>query len=163
MQFRGFIGTHPIVLDAKQRLTVPASFREQLRIHSGAESFWLIPHWNGSLLALRPEQYQRLIEHLAASVSVFAPDDGGVLHSVAADSMFHTCDSAGRIVLGDAFRKHARFEKGGPGKGFAVGMGPTFSFWSEELYAPYLAEQATVDARKKAFERLAQLGIQVGL
>ena len=141
-----FLGTHQNRLDAKGRVSVPASFRAGLRALAGeAES-------GGVALVLRPSHKHACIEAwppstfdaLAAPLErldLFSEDHDDMASALYADAFPVESDKEGRIVLPEALLAHAGISGGVT----FMGLGRIFQIWQPEA-----AEKRREEARERA-------------
>jgi MraZ protein len=144
-----FLGTHQNRLDAKNRVSIPAPFRNALRAtHAPATP-------EAASLVLRPSHAHDCIEvwpatvfhALETSLSRYDPlsesyDDLAV--ALYGDAFPVEADKEGRIVLSDDLRAHAHLTDSVT----FIGLGRTFQIWQPELARARRA-QAREMARSK--------------
>ncbi len=152
-----FLGTHQNRLDAKGRVSIPASFRAALR--GGADLAGAIP------MVLRPSHIHQCIEGwpvaafqaLAApleAMDVFSPAHDDMAAALYCDAYPMEADREGRIVLPELLVSHAGLSD----VVVFMGLGRTFQIWE-----PALAERRRTEARERARERgLTLPGPQTG-
>ncbi len=144
-----FLGTHVNKLDAKGRVSIPASFRVSLRGGSGDGSS------SGTSLVLRPSHNQPCIEawpstafHALATplerLDVFSEEHDDLAATIYADACPLDADKEGRIVLPDNLVAHA----GLTDTAVFMGLGRTFQIWE-----PAAAERRRAEARERARSR----------
>ncbi len=146
-----FLGTHQNRLDAKGRVSVPASFRAALRSRNGANG----GEANGTHLVLRPSHQHQCIEAWPTDefealaqplnrLDLFSQAHDDLASSLYADAYPVEADKEGRIVLPDQLVSYA-------GLGETVvfmGLGRIFQIWEPEAAAKRRAE-----ARERARTR----------
>ncbi len=144
-----FLGTHVNKLDAKSRVSIPASFRVSLRGGSGDGAS------SGTSLVLRPSHNQPCIEawpsaafHALATplerLDVFSEEHDDLAATIYADACPLDADKEGRIVLPDNLVAHA----GLTDTAVFMGLGRTFQIWE-----PAAAERRRAEARERARSR----------
>lgn len=146
-----FLGTHQNRLDAKGRVSIPASFRSALKKQSpNAES--QNGDGNGCVqLILRPSHQYPCIEAwpeasfaaLAQSLSEleqFSPEREDFATTLYSDAYPMETDKEGRIVLPGDLAGHANLN----GAVTFMGLGETFQIWE-----PSAAEQRRTQARDR--------------
>jgi MraZ protein len=148
-----FIGTHHGKLDGKGRMSVPVSFRNELKLESRSGNtaptapspLYLLPSRKLVCIEARTEKG---FDALKAELSKMARL-GDEYHDLAtaffADSIRLEADKEGRIVLPADLIAHAELKPEGPIT--VMGIGDTFEIWDVEAAARRKAE-----ARKKAAE-----------
>jgi MraZ protein len=118
-----FLATHENKLDKKGRVSLPASFRQQLGSHS---SIVLIPSWqNQCLEGYSFEQFQDLSRRTDLSQTLTGQNDEFAYQVFARAQEFYV-DSEGRFVLSQIFRNHAELTH----DLIFVGMGQKFQIWN---------------------------------
>ncbi len=144
-----FLGTHVNKLDAKGRVSIPASFRVSLRGGSGDDTSSV------TSLVLRPSHNQPCIEawpsaafHALAMplerLDVFSEEHDDLAATIYADACPLDADKEGRIVLPDNLVAHA----GLTDTAVFMGLGRTFQIWE-----PAAAERRRAEARERARSR----------
>ena len=144
-----FLGTHVNKLDAKGRISIPASFRASLRGGPGDASVSV------TSLVLRPSHNQPCIEawpsaafHALATplerLDVFSEEHDDLAATIYADAYPLEADKEGRIVLPDNLVAHA----GLTDTAVFMGLGRTFQIWE-----PAAAERRRAEARERARSR----------
>lgn len=144
-----FLGTHQNRLDAKGRVSVPASFRAALR--QGAEP----AGGNGTQMVLRPSHKHPCVEAwpmaefqaLAAPLNrldLFSEEHDDLASTLYAEAFPADIDKEGRIVLPDALIAHASLHDAV----VFMGLGRTFQIWEPEA-----AERRRAEARESARSR----------
>jgi MraZ protein len=141
-----FLGTHVNKLDAKGRVSVPASFRAVLKSPDAG---------NGTQLILRPSHKFPCIEAWPAAIfeelaeplerlDLFSEEHEDMAAALYPDAFPVDADKEGRIVLPDDLVTHA----GLTDAVVFMGMGRTFQIWE-----PAAAERRRAEARVRARER----------
>jgi MraZ protein len=143
VRMASFLGTHQNRLDAKGRVSVPASFRAALRSRDDN---------NGTHLVLRPSHQHRCIEAWPSSefealaqplnrLDLFSQAHDDLAASLYSDAFAVEADKEGRILLPDNLVSYA-------GLGETVvfmGLGRIFQIWEPEA-----AERRRAEARERA-------------
>jgi len=149
-----FLGTHVNRLDAKGRVSIPASFRTTLRAANATTNGADEIAAPGALI-LRPSHKDACIEGWAAAtfmtlaskmerLDLFGDDSDDLAFTLYADASELEADKEGRIVLPAALAAHA-----GLGETVAfVGLGRQFQIWDPQAVATRRAL-----ARERARER----------
>jgi len=149
-----FLGTHQNRLDAKGRVSVPASFRTALRaLAAEAEAPFLvlrpshqhacIEGWPGVMFRQLTTQLDRL--------DLFSEAHEDMAASLFADAWPVEADREGRIVLPEALVMHAGLTEGV----VFMGLGHTFQIWE-----PQAADRRRAEARARA--KTAHLTLPAG-
>ncbi len=155
-----FLGTHQNRLDAKGRVSVPASFRNALRQDNGSASAGTNGNGNGTHFILRPSHKHPCIEAWPTAefdalakplerFDVFSEEHDDLASTLYADAYPVETDREGRIVLPDPLIAHA-----GVGETVVfMGLGRIFQIWE-----PQAAERRRTEARDRARARGLTLG-----
>ncbi|MBB2200413.1 division/cell wall cluster transcriptional repressor MraZ [Gluconacetobacter tumulisoli] len=138
-----FLGTHQNRLDAKGRVSIPASFRTALRAQAAAGE---------SLVILRPSHQHPCIEAWPTAafaalsqpldrLDMFSDDHDDMAAALYADAYPADSDREGRIILPDALKEHA----GLTDSVAFMGLGRIFQIWE-----PAAAERRRAEARTRS-------------
>ena len=141
-----FLGTHQNRLDAKGRVSVPASFRSVLRAGGDPASAGLV---------LRPSHKHPCIEAWPATVfqelstpldrlDLFSEAHDDLAAALYADAYPVDADREGRIILPDSLVLHAGIED----QVVFMGLGRIFQIWE-----PKAADRRRTEARDRARAR----------
>ena len=117
-----FVGSYTHSLDAKNRVFIPAKFREEL-----GETFYITRKFDAYLSVYTAEgweAYLEKIEKLPESVAAEIQD------FILGGAQKCTVDSSGRIIIDDRLQKHAKINK----SVVFVGAGRQIRIWAEELW-----------------------------
>jgi MraZ protein len=136
-----FMGTHHNRLDAKGRVSIPASFRTALRDGDAPASLVLRPsHKHRCIEGWPPAMFAALSAPLQA-FDVFSEDQDDLALAVFADAWPMEADKEGRIVLPENLKAHA----GLVDSVVFMGLGTTFQIWE-----PKAAEERRAAALLRA-------------
>lgn len=138
-----FLGTHRNKIDAKGRLSVPASFRTVLKNHvqPGEALVILRPsHFFPCLEGWTASGFASLAEPLA-EYDPFSEEHEDLATSLYADAWPLDSDREGRVLLPEPLRLHASLET----EAAFMGLGRVFQIWE-----PSAAETRRQDARNRA-------------
>ena len=141
-----FLGTHQNRLDAKGRVSVPASFRSALRLLAGEEA------GPCGQIVLRPSHKQPCIEAWPTTIfqqlatplerlDLFSEAHDDLAAALYADAYPVEADKEGRIILPEPLVSHASLTD----SVVFMGLGRTFQIWE-----PAAAERRRVEARQRA-------------
>ncbi len=139
-----FMGTHRNRLDAKGRVSIPASFRACLRAPGSEPSLVLRPSQNHPCIEGWPAEVFATLEAPLATLDVFSEDQEDMASLLYADAFPTDPDREGRIVLPEPMVAFA-------GLGEVVvfmGLGRIFQLWEPEA-----AERRRAEARERARQR----------
>jgi MraZ protein len=141
-----FMGTHQNRLDAKGRVSIPASFRTVLRggDGDGAAALVLRPsHKHPCIEGWPPAVFAALSSPLQA-FDLFSEDQDDLAAALFADAWPMEADKEGRIVLPENLKAHAGLSD----SVVFMGLGATFQIWE-----PMAAEQRRAAARERVRAR----------
>lgn len=117
-----FFGEHTCTMDEKNRLSIPARFREEL----GSE--FIITRWlDGCVIVLPLDQLTKIEEALAGKGMVKTRDIRRFLYSGLARV---TPDKLGRVLVPAPLRAHAGIEK----EAVVIGVGSYAEIWSPDAW-----------------------------
>ena len=139
-----FMGTHRNRLDAKGRVSVPASFRACLRAPGDEPSLVLRPSQNHPCIEGWPAEVFATLEAPLATLDVFSEDQEDMASLLYSDAFQTDPDREGRIILPEPMVAFANL-------GEAVvfmGLGRIFQIWEPEA-----AERRRAEARERARQR----------
>ncbi|MDQ2801869.1 MAG: division/cell wall cluster transcriptional repressor MraZ [Pseudomonadota bacterium] len=150
-----FLGTHQNKLDAKGRVSVPASFRAALRQAAEAEARGAESSAGATQLVLRPSHKHPCIEAWPAAefqalaeplnrLDLFSEEHDDLANTLYADAYPVEADKEGRIVLPDALIAHGGLNE----TVVFMGLGRIFQIWE-----PAAAESRRAEARERARTR----------
>jgi len=139
-----FVSTVTNKLDAKGRVSVPASFRAILAAQDTL-GIYCLPSFSSPALeafgsALIAEVQSRL-DHLDP---FFSEDHDSRAQAILAASVFLSFDDEGRIHIPENFVAHAHLKE----RVTFVGLGRKFQIWDPERFAP--VERQRLDQARKA-------------
>lgn len=141
-----FLGTHQNRLDAKGRVSVPASFRAALRAQAadGAAGVVLRPSHKHPCVEAWPAAVFQALATPLERLDLFSEAHDDLAAALYADAYPVEADKEGRIVLPEPLVTHA-----GLGEQVVfMGLGRIFQIWE-----PQAAERRRVEARERARAR----------
>lgn len=126
-----FLGTHPLRLDDKGRLFLPAKYREEL-----AEGLVITKGQERCLYVFPVEEFQRITEALRAApmTAKAVRDYSRVFFAGASDE---TPDKQGRITIPQALRRYAGLTRDCT----VIGANTRLEIWDTQGWETYLAAQ----------------------
>ena len=139
------MGTHLNKLDAKGRVSVPASFRTALRTGSedGVAALVLRPSHKHPCIEAWPNAVFQALETPLDRLELFSEAHDDLAASLYADAWPVEADREGRIVLPEPLVAHAGLSD----QVAFLGLGRTFQIWE-----PAAAERRRAEARERARE-----------
>jgi MraZ protein len=146
-----FVSSHTLRLDAKGRVSIPASFRSVLA-RDGFDGLYCYPALDQPAVDAGGNALLAEIEAMIAGFPPYSDERDALTLSLYGTSETVKIDGEGRVILSDALKNHA-----GITKAIAfVGLGHKFQIWEPGRFRAQLAEATgTVRAVKK------QLGSRV--
>jgi len=142
-----FIGTFENKVDAKGRVSVPATFRQALagQPFNGIAAFR--SHRADAIEGCGMDFMEQMISRIAG-LDLFSPDSNDLATTIFSDSQQLSFDSTGRIQLPENFSKYAVMTD----KADFVGMGQLFLIW----------QPAKLEAHKAAaLQRASEQGLTI--
>ncbi len=140
-----FLGTHQNRLDAKGRVSVPASFRSALRGQDeAADGLILRPSHKHPCVEAWPSSVFRTLATPLDQLDVFSEEQDDLAAALYADAFPVEADKEGRIVLPDVLVTHA----GLTDTVVFMGLGRIFQIWE-----PAAADARRTQARERARAR----------
>ncbi|MEL7480954.1 MAG: division/cell wall cluster transcriptional repressor MraZ [Pseudomonadota bacterium] len=138
-----FFSTYESAIDAKGRVSVPASFRAAL---GGVSRIYVWPSFDGrSCLEAGGEALMGDYRQILSRMSPSDPAREAIVHAVFGRSADLKMDDPGRIKLPDAMLDYAGIEK----QVVFVGAFDRFRIWSPDRFAAYDAEMAVEAAANR--------------
>jgi MraZ protein len=135
-----FVGAHPVTVDGKGRVSIPAPFRAAL---AGAEHVFLWPSYAGA--CLEGGGLALLDARRAAIEMEGAPAREDLEYAVFAEARALKIDETGRISLPGDLRAHAGLN----GEATFAGLGARFEVWTPGALALRVAQaRARAAARR---------------
>lgn len=134
-----FVSTFTNKIDAKGRVSVPASFRTVLA-KDGAEGIYCYPSLDAPALDAGGNGLVKKIQSLLEDIAPYSDERDHLATALFGVSEILKIDQDGRIVLPPRLREHADIE----GQVAFVGLGDKFQIWRPERFETHLEQ-----ARKK--------------
>jgi MraZ protein len=129
-----FLGTHQSRLDAKNRVSIPAPFRNALRLLPGlatpeAASLVLRPSHGSDCIEVWPATVFHALEAALNRYDPLSESYADFAIALYGDAFPAEADKEGRIVLSDDLKAHAHLTD----SVIFIGLGRTFQIWQPEL------------------------------
>ncbi|VAV97427.1 Cell division protein MraZ [hydrothermal vent metagenome] len=149
-----FISTSEHGVDAKNRVSVPASYRAVLR-GDPHDAIYLFPHFSGQYLEGGGELFIQQYRADIARLGRYDPLAQVMEVAVLGAARRLDFDSTGRITVPKAFLEHAKISK----KATFVGCGSRFEIWNADKQATREQEMRQAAAKfMQDPEQVARLG-----
>ncbi len=143
-----FVSTFTNKIDAKGRVSIPASFRAVLERDGYAGGLYCYPSLDAPALDAGGERLAKKIDGLLAGLPDYSDERDELSVALYGDVQVLTIDGDGRIVLPESLRAHA-------GLGAAVtfvGLGDKFQIWEPRRFEKRRAEaRSKVQVTRKLF------------
>ena len=131
-----FLGTHQSRLDAKGRVSVPATFRAALKADSDAATMILRPSHQHACIEAWPIAVFNALAAPLDRFDVFSDAQNDLATALYADATQIEADKEGRIVLPERLLRHA-----GISDAMAfMGLGRRFQIWHPDAVERHLSE-----------------------
>jgi MraZ protein len=151
-----FVSTFTNKIDAKGRLSIPASFRAVLERdrYTGAAGLGLYcyPSLDAPALDAGGERLAQKIDGLLGGLPDYSDERDELAVALYGEAQFIAIDADGRIVLPKELRARIGLSEGVAEVAF-VGLGDKFQFWSPERF-----EERRARAREKVRQHRQLLG-----
>lgn len=142
-----FVSTFTNKIDAKGRVSVPASFRAVLDRDgyraADAIGIYCYPSLDAPALDCGGEKLVRKVDALLENLPDYSDERDELSVALYGDSRTLSIDGDGRIVLPEEFREHAGLQN----RATFVGLGDKFQIWEPERFE---------DRRRKAREKVQE-------
>jgi MraZ protein len=138
-----FKGSHPVTIDAKGRIAIPASYRQSL-IDDCAGRLVVTQHWDGCLLVYPLSEFQTFEQKLLSKGGL-DPQVRNIQRFLIGNARDVEMDRQGRLLLPSNLRSYAKLDS----KAVLSGMGNLFELWDEQQYhqrSDEIAAQLAQDA-----------------
>lgn len=128
-----FIGTYQHNLDPKNRIIMPAKFREEL-----GDTFFVTKGLSGCLLAMPLEKWEAFVSKISARP---AQESEKLQRFFCAGADSATPNQQGRFVIPDQLRSYAGIDK----EVTIVGTGKQVEIWSSDKWEEISAQSSVQD------------------
>ncbi len=135
-----FVSTFTNRIDAKGRVSIPASFRAVLERDGYAGGVYCYPSLDAPALDAGGERLAKKIDGLLAGLPDYSDERDELSVALYGDVQILSIDGDGRIVLPESLRAHAGLET----TVTFVGLGDKFQIWEPSRF-----EQRRLEARSK--------------
>ena len=136
-------------IDAKGRVSIPASFRAVLAKEGAAEEIFCYPHLDRPALEAGGNRLVEKIKGILEDFPIDSPERDEIATAYFGESEKIKVDPDGRAVLSKRLRDHA----GISGMAVFVGLGDKFQIWEPAAY-----EKFRMEARERARAYRRELG-----
>lgn len=152
-----FKGSHPVTIDAKGRIAIPASYRQSL-LDDCAGRLVITRHWDGCLLIYPGPEFQKFETQLLSKGSL-DPRVRNYQRFFIGNARDVDMDRQGRLLLPANLRAAASLEN----KAVLSGMGNLFELWDESLFDERNADTAARLAEDAANGELPDVLMDISL
>ena len=150
-----FVSTFTNKIDAKGRVSVPASFRAVLERDGYAGGIYCYPSLDAPALDAGGERLAKKIDGLLAGLPDYSDERDELSVALYGDVQVLSIDGDGRIVLPEGLRAHAGLE----GSVTFVGLGDKFQMWRPERFEKRReTARGKVQSTRKLFGRGSRPG-----
>jgi len=132
-----FSGEYNVSIDLKGRISVPASFRDELRDHYTAESLF-VTRFKGGLVAYPPQRWNQICANVLAMPP--GPNREANLRNRIAPAKECPFNAQGRIQIPQSLREHAGLDK----DVVVIGMFEKIEIWSQQAHLRITGESETL-------------------
>jgi MraZ protein len=130
-----FVSTFTNRLDAKGRVSIPASFRSVLMV-DGFDGLYCCPTLDRQAVDAGGNRFRATIGSSLANFQPFSEDHEYLSTTLIGESEILKIDQDGRVVLSEALRAHAGISE----KVTFVGQGYKFQLWEPSRFGAYREE-----------------------
>ncbi|MFA7307424.1 MAG: division/cell wall cluster transcriptional repressor MraZ [Hyphomicrobium sp.] len=143
-----FVSTFTNKIDAKGRVSIPASFRAVLERDGYAGGLYCYPSLDAPALDAGGERLAKKIDGLLAGLPDYSDERDELSVALYGDVQVLTIDGDGRIVLPESLRAHAGLDAAVT----FVGLGDKFQIWEPGRFEKRRAEaRSKVQVTRKLF------------
>jgi MraZ protein len=140
-----FLSTYEGKIDDKNRISIPASFRNILEYKASREIYAYSSFLNECIEVCTVERIDKLQSFLE-NMDLFSEKRDAISTAVLADCVPLQLDSKGRVSLPERLVDFAKFGK----KVFFVGKGLTFEIWDKDKFNTYYKKARQI-AKENSF------------
>jgi MraZ protein len=154
-----FVSTFTNRLDAKGRVSIPASFRTVLAV-DGFDGLYCCPTLDRQAVDAGGNRFRRTIGASLANFEPFSEDHEYLSTTLIGESEILKIDQDGRVVLGQALMEHAGISD----RVTFVGQGYKFQLWEPDRFIAYRneAKNRLRDIRKRLAPSHRAAGVTSG-
>ncbi|GAB3679999.1 division/cell wall cluster transcriptional repressor MraZ [Salinisphaera aquimarina] len=152
-----FKGSHPVSIDAKGRIAIPASYRQSL-IDDCAGRLVITRHWDGCLLIYPATEFQSFEAQLLSKGSL-NPKVRDIQRFFIGNARDIDMDRQGRLLLPSNLRVAASLES----RAVLSGLGNLFELWDETQFNDRAADTAATLAEDAANGELPDVLMDISL
>jgi MraZ protein len=154
-----FVSTFTNRLDAKGRVSIPASFRSVLMV-DGFDGLYCCPTLDRQAVDAGGNRFRATIGSSLANFQPFSEDHEYLSTTLIGESEILKIDQDGRVVLSEALRAHAGISE----KVTFVGQGYKFQLWEPSRFGAYReeAKNRLRDIRKRLVPGHRAAGVTSG-
>jgi MraZ protein len=143
-----FVSNYTLRLDAKGRVSIPASFRGVL-VRDGFEGLYCYPTLDLAAIDAGGNGLLADIESLIARFPPYSSEREDFLMALYGTSQTLKVDGEGRVILTDELKVHAGISDAAT----FVGLGQKFQIWEPQRFRAHLAQAtATLRAARRSQE-----------
>jgi transcriptional regulator MraZ len=130
-----FISTYVNRLDAKGRVSIPASFRAILAV-DGTDSLYCCPTLRGDAVDAGGVRFRETIRAMLGNYAPFSEDYELLSTTLIGESEMLKIDQDGRVILSDSIKASTGISD----RATFVGQGFKFQIWEPDRFAVYRSE-----------------------
>jgi MraZ protein len=139
-----FLGEYRHNLDSKDRLTIPAKYREEL-----SNGVYFVQGFDNNLMAMNAMIFDKILHRLQA-LNIADPDVRLLNRRILGSATQVDVDKNGRVLIPEFLRQRVNLNC----ELVLVGQGAYFEIWSPEEYAKQEAAQLDTEANNQRFKVL---------
>ena len=139
-----FLGEYRHNLDNKDRLTIPAKYREEL-----GDGLYFVQGFDNNLMAMNAVIFDKILHRLQA-LNIADPDVRLLNRRILGSATQVEVDKNGRVLIPEFLRQKVNLNR----ELVLVGQGMYFEIWSPEEYAKQEAAQLDTEANNQRFKVL---------
>lgn len=148
-----FLGRYEHTIDEKGRISIPAKFRETLKVNY--DERLIITTMDGCLYAY-PHKEWKIIEEKASNFDIIKPEDRQFMRIFFSGAMECNLDKLGRIIIPPTHREYAGIVK----DVIFAGMLKRIEIWSKERFEEKIIKPSFDSSRDALMSEMAsRLGI----
>ncbi|MGE5557876.1 MAG: division/cell wall cluster transcriptional repressor MraZ [Bacillota bacterium] len=142
-----FMGEYQHTLDQKDRLIIPAKFREELG------DIFIVTRGLDNCLFVYPKKGWEVVEEKIKDLSMTRSDVRAFVRLLLSGAVECEVDKQGRIIIPENLREHARINK----DVFVIGVSTRVEIWSKENWEQY------ANRAEQSYEEIAEKIVDLGI
>lgn len=130
-----FVGEYKHTIDKKNRIIIPAKFREELQ-----DTFFITKGFDGCLSVYTNEQWEKVLAGFSKLPNT-KKEVRRYIRLLTSSAISVECDTQGRVCLSEKLRELAKLEK----ECLIIGVNDHVEIWSKDQYDEYFNDDQVLE------------------